>query len=164
MFVVFTSSNTFNAHEAFENVTEVTMMDEAQILHIGEIVAQIAGANHDAEEVLSLDSMWRFGVGGGKETLEGWVDDAAGGFDVGEIEVADKQFIGFDDERFNERVASETVRNAFAVVIELAIEFEDEIIEFGERGFGDDGRGDAFDIAMRAVAQLFDLFFGVNLR
>ncbi len=45
----------------------------------------------------------------------------------------------------------------------MAIEFEDEIIEFGERGFGDDGRGDAFDIAMRAVAQLFNLFFGVNL-
>ena len=90
MFVVFTSSNTFNAHEAFENVTEVTMMDEAQILHIGEIVAQIAGANHDAEEVLSLDSMRRFGVGGGKETLERRVDDAAGGFGVGEIKVTDK--------------------------------------------------------------------------
>lgn len=39
LFVVFTSSNTFNAHEAFENVTEVTMMDEAQILHISKIVA-----------------------------------------------------------------------------------------------------------------------------
>ena len=34
--------------------------------------------------------MWRFGVGGGKETLEGRVDDAAGGFGVGEIEVTDK--------------------------------------------------------------------------
>ena len=123
MFVVFAGGDTFDTDQIFENVTEVTVMDEAKVFHIGEIIAEIACANHDAEKVLGLDSMGFCGIGGGEETLERGMNDAASGFGVGEVEVTDKEFVGFDNEWFDERVASEAVGNAFTVVIKLTIKF-----------------------------------------
>lgn len=66
LFVIFASSDALDTHKTFKNVTKVAVVDEAKIFHIGEIVADIAGANHDTEEILGLDSMWLFGIGGGK--------------------------------------------------------------------------------------------------
>lgn len=45
-------------------------------------------------------------------------DDARGGLGVGEIEIADDDFVGVDNKVMYESVTGETIRNAFAVMIE----------------------------------------------
>ncbi len=46
----------------------------------------------------------------------------------------------------------------------MTVEFENEVVEFGKRGFGNDCRCNTFNIAVRAVAKFFNLFFGIDLR
>lgn len=106
LFVVFTSGNVFNMDEIFENVAEIAMMNQTQIFHVGEIVAKVAGANHNAEQILSLDSMWFDSVGCSEKVLKRRVDDAASGFSIGKVEITDEQFVRFDDKRFDECVSS----------------------------------------------------------
>jgi len=62
----------------------------------------------------------------------------------------------------DEGVASEAVGDAFAVIIEEAIHFEDEVVEVGIGRFRDDDGGDTLDVLVGAVAELGDLLIVID--
>lgn len=76
------------------------------------------------------------GFGGkGRRRIDGILRLAAngtrGGFRIGEVEIADDDFISVENQAMYESIAGETVGNAFTVMIEETIKFKNEVIEIG---------------------------------
>jgi len=92
LFVVFAGGDAFDFDESLEDIAEFTVVDEAEVFDIGEIIADVASAEEDIKEVLGLDGeRWRgFRVEDGENGgLELMADDAGGRFGVGVVEIAD---------------------------------------------------------------------------
>lgn len=84
-------------------------------------------------------------------------DEPGSGFRVSEVEITDEDFVGVEDDFAQDGFASERVGNTFAVVINQAIGFEDEIIENRQRRLREDDGGDALDVLVGFVAEFGDL-------
>ncbi len=100
-FIIFPGGDVFDFDDFFEHITELSMMDEAEILHVGEVIAEIAGMIENIEEILSLSGRVR--RAGARSLAEGGVilelvtDRAGMGTSVGVVEITRQNIISVKD-------------------------------------------------------------------
>lgn len=100
-FIIFPGGDVFDFDDFFEHITELSMMDEAEILHIGEVIAEIAGMIENIEEILSLSGRVR--CAGARSLAEGGVilelvtNRAGMGTSVGVVEITRQNIISVKD-------------------------------------------------------------------
>ncbi len=143
------------------------MVDEMKIFDIGEAITEIADIDEDGEEILGLGGFGRSG-GFAKDRKNGSLglaaDEAGTGLRVGKVQITDENFVRVEHNFAEDGFARESVGNAFAIIIDETVGFENEIIERGDGGFGENDRSNTLDILVRFVAQLRNLFKIISTR
>lgn len=139
-FAVGLAGDAVDEDEVLENLADFAVVHELETVDVGHAVAEAASELNHFREV----GVWI------------WVVDA------GVFEVLNHELVGFHNHAATDGFASELVGNMLELVINRAVDLGDGIVEEGKGRFRKDDGGDAFGIALGVVAELGDLFFGVD--
>lgn len=129
---IFSSGVAFNLGDFFKHGIDFALMDEAKVGDVGHEIAKIARVEKKIEEILG-GSGSRGGAILIKNRLDGvlglMADNTRSGFGVGEVEIADENFVGIEHSFGEDSSASEAIGGAAAIMIDEAVNFENKIIE-----------------------------------
>lgn len=139
-FAVGFAGDTVDEDEIFEDLADFAVVHELETVDVSHAVAETASEFDHFREV----SVWIRVV------------------DAGVFEILDHELVGLHDHATADSLAGELVGDVFELIINSAVDLGDGVVKKGKRRFRkDDGRY-ALSVALGIVAELGDLFFGVD--